>query len=87
MDNKRYPEADEDEFEDFPERYNNLQCGEEQEYDDIHSIILARCLTQYGLKTAINKFGDDSIKASVKEVSQLYNRDVFKPVHWYELSS
>ena len=28
MDNKKYPEADKDEFENFPEAYNNLQCGE-----------------------------------------------------------
>ena len=70
----------------FPKAFMNLQCGEEQEYDDIHAVILARCLTQYGLKTAINKFGDDAVNASVKEVSQLHNRDVFRPVHWSDLS-
>ena len=66
MDNKRYPDEEEDKEEDFPEAYMNLQCGEQQAYDDIHAIILARCLTQYGLKTAINKFGDDAVTASVK---------------------
>ena len=53
---------------------------------DINAVILARCLTQYGLKTAINKFGDDAVNVSVKEVSQLHNRDVFRPVHWSDLS-
>ena len=56
MNNKRHPDEEEDKEEDFPEAYMNLQCGEQQAYDDIHTIILARCLTQYGLKTAINKF-------------------------------
>ena len=72
MDNKRYPD-EKDEHEDFPKAFMNLQCGEEQKYDDIHAVILARCLTQYGLQTEINKFGDDAVKASVKEVSQLHN--------------
>ena len=86
MDNKRYTDEKEDEYEDFPKAFMNLQCGEEQEYDDIHAVILARCLTQYGLKKAINKFGDDAVNALVKEVSQLHNRDVLRPVHWSDLS-
>ena len=39
----------------------NLHCGEQQEYDDIRAIILARCLNQYELKAAINKFGNHVI--------------------------
>ena len=76
MYNKRYPDEKEYDYGDFPEAYTNLHYGEQKAYDGIHAIILARCLTQYRLKTEINNFGDDTMNTLVKEVSQLHNRDV-----------
>ena len=39
-----------------------------------------------GLKAAINCFGDNAIKASIKEVSQLHARNIFQPIHWHKLT-
>ena len=81
--NKIYLKASKTEF---PAHFSNFNFGKDSnKLDDKHIVIMGHCITKYGLKAAINRFGDNAIKASIKEVEQLYVRNFFYPIHWHEL--
>ena len=69
----------------YPNKFANFNLGNTAEYDHAFAIILAKCFTQYGLQAAINKFGDPALQAGMKEMQQLHDRDVFRPLNWDQL--
>ena len=56
----------------------------DMEYDRTESIVMARTMISmvqtYSLKAGIKKFGDKAVKAAAKEMTQLHERNCFKPV-------
>lgn len=66
-------------------RYN-LRPRKAPRYDHLHTVLHEIVLTQHNLKTGLQLFGDDGIAAVVKELRQLHDRGVIKPIDYATLT-
>ena len=45
-----------------------------------------KLLHTYNLRQGLNQFGEEGLKAVQNEMKQLHERNVFEPIHPYELT-
>ena len=51
-----------------------------------NSQVIHYMMTQYSLKRGLKEFPEEGKKAVKTELEQLYDKQVFKPVHWKDLT-
>ena len=66
----------------FPEAHAFVQ----DEFYNSDPVIVATVMSQVSLKTAMKLWGKDARSAAEAEIRQFHWRDLFKPVHWKDLS-
>ena len=64
----------------------NLNVHEEKEYDDLDAHILCLLFNQMTLTKGIKQFGNKGYMAAFKEMDQLHQREVFKPINPNDLT-